>query len=43
MLQLWPRLAKRVHTESSRDPARIGQWVHDHRTTVQQLLSHCLA
>ena len=42
VIQLWPRLAKRVHTESSRDASRIGQWVSEHRATVQQLLAHCI-
>ena len=37
VMQLWPRLAKRVHTECSRDSSRIGQWVHEHRAPVQQL------
>jgi hypothetical protein len=42
VIQLWPRLAKRVHTESSRDTSRVVQWVADHRSVVQQLLAHCL-
>ena len=42
VIQLWPRLAKRVHTESSRDTSRVAQWVSEHRAVVQQLLAHCL-
>ena len=40
LMALWPKLGKRVYTESSRDSNRISSWVQDHRNAVSQMLAH---
>ena len=42
MVQLWPRLAKRVASENSRALERVHTWVLQHRSILGQLVGHCV-
>ena len=42
VVQLWPRLAKRVTSENARATDRVHTWVVQHRVILGHLVSHCV-
>lgn len=41
VVQLWPRLAKRVTSENGRASERVHAWVFQHRAILEKLVNHC--